>query len=269
MPAPAGKVPVLESARAGITFVGAEWRALLRPMFGGAGALFLAAALLPTAALPAVLVFFVGVTAAYGAFLRQALGVATGGLQAFGVDVGRLLGSAAIVGFFVLLLMLVAGMAGGVALMTQLAPYEAQLAQVQGDLAATNTILMGAYEENPTPFLILTALYVLVFYAVTSRLYLTAPATIADKRVRTFETWPWTKGSLLRIAAARFVLLVPLNFLAMMIAQLGGPIAAAAGPAAPFAAFAFLMILTLMLMALLAAEAGLSAFLYRGLKPAA
>jgi len=269
MPAPAGKVPVLESARAGLTFVATDWRLLLRPMFGGAAGLFLSAAMLPNAPMFALIVFAAAMTAAYAAFLRQALGVATGGFRAYLGDVGRLLGSVAIVAFFAALLMLVAGMAGGVALMTQLAPYEPQLAQAQGDLVATNTILTAAFEENPTPFIVLTALYVVVWYAVTSRLYLTAPATIADKRVRTFETWPWTKGALLRIAAARFVLLVPLNFLGMAFAQLGAPIAAAGGAAAPFIAFAFLMVLTLLLMALFAVEAGLSAFLYRGLKPPA
>ncbi|MGE3141824.1 MAG: hypothetical protein AB7L65_00745 [Hyphomonadaceae bacterium] len=274
MAAPAGKVPILQSVRAGAAFVGARWRVLTPITFAGVAAVLVAAGLTGAlSAAPALpLLMFLLQALVMGAVYAGYLGVALKGDEerrgAFFGDVARLIPAMAVTGLFLFLLMFIAFLPGGVVLTAASAPWAAELQAHAGDPAATSLILQRAMQANPAPFLALAAIYAFIWLALTSRLYLVAPATVAENHVRTFETWAWTKGAMLRIAAARLLLLAPLSaglfvaqgLLAHWARAQGGETAQgwAAGLAVVFV-FASLVVLAL--------EAGLSAYLYRGLRP--
>jgi hypothetical protein len=94
----------------------------------------------------------------------------------------------------------------------------------------------------------------------------------------TFETWRWADGSVWRVAAARLLALVPAVFI-IWAAQgaVGYALGVGAGDAASLAGFANANPIGYALLAFVTAflsfvfygatEAGLSAFLYRGLRP--
>jgi hypothetical protein len=132
--------------------------------------------------------------------------------------------------------------------------------------------------EHWAPMLALGLLYAAIWMFLTSRLYLAAPASVADGRVRTFETWPWTKGQALRISAARLLLLLP-TWAALTVLQAGLSAALGATAFSPSAMQELMTNAPLRYLALLAPmqivsllvfsglEAALSAYLYKGLKP--
>jgi len=124
-----------------------------------------------------------------------------------------------------------------------------------------------------------TLFYGAVWMLLTSRLYLAAPASVDQRRVLSLETWAWTKGSVLRITAARLLLLAPANILVGAIGHLIGralgmntldPASVAALAAAnPAGYLVYILIAAFLSFALFSSlEAGLSSYLYRGLKPA-
>ena len=128
--------------------------------------------------------------------------------------------------------------------------------------------------------LLLTFLfYAILWFALTSRLYLAAPASAEQGRILTFETWSWTKGQTLRITAARLMLLAPayvlVSALSLLIGRAVGidilnPMTAAeVAQANSLLYLGFVFVSGLINLALYTAlEAGLSIYLYRGLKPA-
>lgn len=269
MPAPAGQVPILESVRAGYRFVAAAWRALLAPGLIGALALVLASALggtmagQPGGVLLALLLQLLVVGAAYAAFLAIALKPQTW-RASLGADAARVIAAMGVVGFFLFLLFLVALIPGAIALGAVFEPYAEDIVAAQGDPVAMNALAARMFAENPAPTLVLLATYAAAWMAVTSRLFLVAPASVAENAVRTFETWPWTRGAMLRIAAARMLLLWPATF-ALFLAQAQLTQAVIGGAAA--LALPGVVFISLATMALYALEAGLSAYLYRGLRP--
>jgi hypothetical protein len=116
--------------------------------------------------------------------------------------------------------------------------------------------------------------------ALSSRLYLAAPATVADARLRTFETWGWTKDNMLRICAARLLLLIPAWLVvtaaqSLIAAAVGfsqlDPLAGARVLEADPARFLiyFIPAEILSLLVTLALEAALSSYLYKGMRPVA
>jgi hypothetical protein len=183
------------------------------------------------------------------------------------------------IGFFLLLVFLVGGMAADMALGAVMEPYAEQLNAAKQDQAATMAAALKFAQDYPALLAFLTLLFAALWLFLTSRLYLTAPATVADERVRTFETWSWTKDNMLRICAARLLLLFP-AWLVVSAAQ--ALIGAAFGFSRldPFAGARvleadpgrFLLYLIpaeiLSVLVYLALEAALSSYLYKGMRPA-
>ncbi len=273
MPAPAGKVPVLASVRAAYGVLAQNARRLAPIALIGMGALLLVSALSGQAAQSGPMAFltlvlnlavFAGI---YAAFLAVALFDPGRPRAAIGADAGRLIAAMSIIGFFLLLIMLVAFMAGAIVLGAMLAPYQAEIEASGGDPAVMSALLEQLYRDDPAPLLGLALVYAAVWLALTSRLYLVAPATVSEQAVRTFETWAWTRGAMYRITLARLAVLGPI-YLALVLIQNAIVEAVTAAPSDPPAlAMIGTFVLLIGSMLALALEAGLSAFLYRGLKP--
>lgn len=288
MSVPPGKVPIWESVQA-------AWR----------GALTTAPKVAPAALLGAV------VTTAFNYLSMQAglsgnilgqmalsaltgLGVALFFAPAISANLGedgrlgpaslarsmRLFAAMAVIGFFLFIVVVVGALPGVLMIGMVFAPYQSELAAAQGDTAAAMALFEKVFAEQAGPLLLIGLIYGLIWLALTSRLYLTAPASVAENRVASFETWRWTQGNLLRISAARLLTLIPPLLVAAIIqAAVSGllgvntndPAAVVASVKANPAAFVAASFISTALSFVVygACEAALSAFLYRGLKPPA
>jgi hypothetical protein len=284
MAVPAGKAPILESVGAAIRL----WRAALPHVWGTA---VLGGALL--AAVQVAAIRFAGdsvggpfmtlvVGGAIGSFvyatlLHPPLEIAEDGARRIG-DGLRVYASMAVIGFFLTLIFFVGLMGASMILGAAFAPYAAEFEAARNNEAETLALAERFAQENPALIALLALVFAAAWLALTSRLYLAAPATVADQRVRTFETWNWTKDNMLRICAARLLLLVPAGIVASLLqAAIGAALGIA--PLDPFAGARVLQadptryllyfipaqIISLLLYRGL--EAGLSAYLYKGLKP--
>ena len=277
------RVPVQESVGAALRNLRQHWR--IGAAMAAIGALTLAiissvTPLVPILAIPlAVLSTFVS-AAVYAAFTRLSLSGADSVRLAVLSDAWRVWSAMIVVGFFLFIVFVVLALPGLVVMGVILAPrYGEALQSATGDEAASIAVMQRIATENPGLILAYIIFYGLIWLLVTSRLYLSAPATLDAKRVLTFETWPWTKGGMWRITGARLLLLAPAYVLYSALTYLFGlpfganaadPIALesfgrANGPA--FAALSFIGGF-LQLGLYVALEAGLSAHLYRGMKPA-
>jgi hypothetical protein len=289
MATPAGKVPIFESVQAALSFARAQVVA-----FAPAAALVALIALAPNVAAaqasvsgdPIGSALSYAVIAAVGgvffaAVLREALRLPSAGPKflglSFGADELRLMAAMAVIGFFLFIVFTVGLIPAFALFASAIAPFMEDLRRAGDDQEAVAAILQRAVEANPGIFIGIAVAYGFLWMALTARLYLAAPATVEDKAVRSFETWAWTKGNMLRIIAARLVLLVPAFFAASLIqsavaAALGMTNAglmsslAALQPAALIVTFigGFVSLLFYSLL-----EAGLSAYLHRGLRPTA
>lgn len=186
----------------------------------------------------------------------------------------------AVVGFFLFIVTIIAGIPAMIALISgPLAPFVPRLQEAGQDEQRVLAVLMEFAEANPGALLGVMAFFFVIWMLLTSRLYLAAPASIDQGRVQTFETWSWTKGAMLRIVGARLMLLVPANILAGAMGYLAGRAvgvntmdlasmtgAAASNPAGVLIAAFAANFCSLALYSAL--EAGLSAAFYRALKPA-
>jgi hypothetical protein len=278
----AGRVPVRESVgaslravRENLGFVGAVALASAAAMaiitllsnFAGPLSIFLSAAALFVSA------------ASYGALTETALdGPVAARAKLWGNGM-RVLGAMLVVGLFMAIVSLVLLIAIAVMLGPVLTPYAAELERVGQDSDAGMALLLRMLQENPTPFAAATLFFGAVWLMASSRVFLAAPASVARGRIITFETWAWTKGNMLRICAARIMLLGPAYVLVTTLSQLLG-VAVGTDVMSPsaFATFAagnvvgasvFVFANTFVNLAVFSAlEASLSAYLYRGLKPA-
>jgi hypothetical protein len=196
-------------------------------------------------------------------------------------DGARVWAAMAIIGFFLFIGVVVVSIPAMIMLVAgPLAPYVSDLQAAGQDQAAVLTIMTRFAEENPLPLLLTFLFFSSVWMVLTSRLYLAAPASVDQGRILSFETWAWTKGATLRIIGARLLLLLPANILSGALGYLAGRAvgvdtmdmgglaqAASANPGgmliAAFAANFFSLALFSSL------EAGLSAALYKRLKPQA
>lgn len=218
---------------------------------------------------------------AYAAFLGMALGFAANVQQRIGADGFRTWASMAVVGFFMFIVMFVLLIPGLIALFAgPMAPYVGDLERAGSDQTAVLEIMMRFVQEQPGALVGFFLFYAIVWILFTSRLFLAAPASVDAGRILTFETWAWTKGSMLRITAARLLLLGPayilVSALDYVVATLAGinsmdPVATAAlAQSNPAIFIAYVFVTTFITFALYSSlEAGLSSYLYRGLKPAA
>lgn len=185
----------------------------------------------------------------------------------------RLFAAMAVIGFFLCIVAFVLAMVSGLVLLY--GPYASFLSEVErasGDQAAVNQILMRMWIGNPWPIVVLCAFYFAVWFYLTTRLYLAAPATVDRGRILTFETWSWTKSAVLKVAGARALLIGPAFVLTFALTYLIGrgvgiDLFNMTEPTPqPAAAFAFAISTAFISYAVSdAVSAGLSTALYRNL----
>jgi hypothetical protein len=217
---------------------------------------------------------------AYAAFTGAALFGAEAARARWSADGVRVWAAMFVIAFFLMIVFFVASLVASIVMVAgPMAPYLSDLQSAGSDNAAVMSVMTRFVEEQPLAVLLFMLFFAVIWFALTSRLYLAAPATVERGRILTFETWSWTKGAMLRITAARVMLIVPASILAFalghLVARLFGANSAdqasldalAASNAAGFllyavasAFFNFVLVFSL--------EAGLSTYLYRGLKPA-
>lgn len=277
-----GKVPVRESVGAALRFVRENWRPLA--VISAISAVIatvlavLSNAVGPLSLLVTIAASFVS-AATYAAFTTGCLSGFAGVRQRLVGDGVRVWSAMAVVAFFLFIVMIVLGIPGVIVFAILIGPrYGAELQQVSGDQAATAALMGRILTENPGMILAFLIFYGVLWLALTSRLYLSAPASVDANRVLTFETWSWTRGNMWRIVGARLMLLFPAYVLVTGVSVLFAnaiglnitdPAAALAFAHANTPLYAvYLLISGFLQLALFSAlEAGLSAYLYRGLKP--
>lgn len=277
-----GNVPILDSVGGAMRFVRENLRVIV--MAGGAGAL--ATAVLTGLALfsPIVSVFASAASSfvqasVYAFFVGAFLfGAAAARGRMFG-DGWRVWAAMVVVGFFMFIVMFIISIPVMIVLFAgPLAPYVDDLQSAGGDQAAVMQVMLDFAEANPGALLLVMLFYSAVWLLLTSRLYLAAPASVDQGRILTFETWGWTKGAMLRITAARLMLLLPANVLAFAIGHLAGRLIgvdstnagamAGAASANPAGYLIYVLVSVFVTFALYSSlEAGLSSYIYRGLKP--
>jgi hypothetical protein len=284
-----GKVPVVRAAKAGLAFLRENWRRYL----AGAAICGLAAGWASAAqalyardggpqflhtvvALASVLltsIFF------QTAAMRQALKGGDPGRLALetGPDAFRVLGVSVQVGFFLVLLIVPIVLASSIVLGVLIDGRGVDPNSVGQDPAA----LMAALGPGGGAILTVLGLAALAgllwFY---SRLTLAVPATVAEGRMMAFRTWRWTRGNGWRILGAVLLLTVPLSLATGLIASvlqsmagtpLGNPAAMlqegelVRSPLLIAAVGAVQGFLNTLVVGL--ASVGVTAFLYRGLRP--
>lgn len=273
MAVPPGKVPILLSAGEAVRFLREHWRFAL--IVGAAGGLAQGAtmvALGPT--LPGLFVLGLIAAGVHASYLRRALGLGTP--TPLIVDALRVFAAMAAVALVIGLLAFVVVYGAMVAL---IAPYAEEAQTVADNQEAMMALLNRAIAAQPHVLYIALAVGALAALLFTSRLYMATPATVDRKRIVLFESWALTKGNMLRVTGARLVTLGPaFVFVGAMQALVGaafglnvGDAAALAGQAqtapALFAAF-YGLAGAIQLAVFGALDAGLAAFLYKGLKPA-
>lgn len=279
----AGSVPVRESVGAALRYARENIRfiAIVGGIFAVASTLISAF----TLAAPQVGILTMvanGIIQAfcYGALAAGALYGVDSVRARWAQDGWRVWSSMVVVGFFMAIVVLVFTIPVSITLAAgPLARYSADLQAAGSDQAAVMQIMLRFVEENPVAVLLVALFYGAVWLLLTSRLYLAAPASIDAGRILTFETWNWTKGAMFGIAWARMMLLIPAYILMFAVTMLLGRLFGfnlldgaslqAASAANPIGMIIFEFISSFAVLVLYASlEAGLSSYLYRGLKPA-
>ncbi len=269
------QVSARESVGAALRFVRAHWRHVL--IFASIGAAVTAALIAVSQASPMVAIFADVANWLVQAFVFAALvKAALGDTQRIEAADGlRMFGAMVVIGFFLFLVFFVLMIPGAIVLVAgPMSPYLADMQAAGQDQAAMMRVMTRFAQDNPAPLLAFFAFYGIVWFLLTSRLYLAAPATADAKRVRTFATWRWTRGMTLKIAGARLMLLVPAFVLMGALTYLAArglgidPASATQRPPLPLFTAYVAIDRILYFATYLALEAGLSTALYRALKPA-
>lgn len=276
-------VPVRESVGAALRYVRENIRfiAIVGGVFALASTLVSAFALaVPQAGILVMVANGIIQAFCYAALLAGALYGAESVRARWTQDGWRVWSSMLVVGFFMAIVVFVVTIPVTIALVAgPLSSYASDLQAAGSDQNAVLQIMTRFVTENPMAIVLTTLFYLAIWLLLTSRLYLSAPASIDAGRILTFETWNWTRGAMVRITLARVMLLVPAYILMFAISMLLGrifgfsPIDAtsmqAAVSANPVGIMIYEVISSFIVMVLYASlEAGLSAYLYRGLKPA-
>jgi hypothetical protein len=192
-------------------------------------------------------------------------------------DTGRVAAAMAMVGFFIAL---IAFLAIYVAMTVLIAPFAEEVKAAGQNQAQLMQIMNQAAEAQPSVLSWAMLLAGAAIFALTSRFYLAAPASVEEKRIVVFESWRWTRGNLLRIVAARLILLTfALLFVGALQSLIAMAMGVAAGDAMALAAYGqsnpaafaiFFGVASFLHIAIYSSlEAGLSSYLYRGLRPPA
>ncbi len=263
-----------ENVGAALRFVRDHWRLIVIMAAIGAAATAALVAVSQSSQLVAILADvgnWLVQAFVFAAFVKAALG------QTQRVEPGdglRMFAAMVVVGFFLFLAFFVLMIPGAIVLIVgPMSPYLADMQAAGQDQAAMMRVMTRFAQENPAPLLAFFAFYGILWFLLTSRLYLAAPATAEARRVRTFDTWRWTRGMTLKIAGARIMLLAPAFVLMAALTYLAAralgidPTSATQRPPLPLFT-AYVVIDRLLFFATyLALEAGLSTALYRALKP--
>lgn len=276
-------VPVRESVGAALRYVRENLRfmAMVAGIFAVASTLVSAIALsVPQAGILVLAANGIIQAFCYGALVAGALYGADAVRARWTQDGWRVWASMLVVGFFMFIVVFVISIPVSIALVAgPLGRYASALQSAGSDQQAVLQIMIRFVEENPLAVLLTMLFYFVVWLLLTSRLYLAAPASVDAGRILTFETWNWTKGAMLRITWARFMLLIPAYVLMFAVSMLLGRVFGfspldgasmqAVAAANPIGIIIFEFISSFIVLFLYASlEAGLSAYLYRGLKPA-
>lgn len=277
------QVPVRESVGAALRYVRENLRfiAIVGGVFAIASTLISAFALaVPQAGIFTMVANGIVQAFCYGALIAGALYGVDAARGRWTQDGWRVWSSMVVVGFFMAIVILVFTIPVSITLVAgPMARYSSDLQAAGSDQAAVMQIMMRFVEENPVAVLLVTLFYGAVWLLLTSRLYLAAPASVEAGRILTFETWNWTKGSMIGITWARMMLLIPAYILMFAITMLLGRLFGfnmldsaslqEAVRANPVGLIIFEFISSFVVLVLYASlEAGLSSYLYRGLKPA-
>ncbi|MEZ5961599.1 MAG: hypothetical protein R3C30_14420 [Hyphomonadaceae bacterium] len=275
-------VPIRESVGAALRYVreNARFVAIIGGVFAMASTLVSVIALaVPQTGILTMVVNGIVQAFCYGALVAGALYGADAVRGRVTRDGWRVWSSMIVVGFFMTIVVIVFTIPVSIVLAAgPLARYAGDLQAAGSDQPRVMDIMLRFAEENPTVILLVTLFYGAVWLLLTSRLYLAAPASVDAGRILTFETWNWTKGAMVRITFARLMLLVPAYILMFALQLLLGRLfgfnlldgasLVAAARANPVGIVIFEFISSFIALALYASlEAGLSAYLYRGLKP--
>lgn len=269
------QVSARDSVGAALAFVRQHWRLIVTMAVIGAALTSVLIALSPASPLVAILADVANwlvQSFVFAGLVKAALGDTQRVQPADGL---RMFGAMVVVGFFLFLVFFVLMIPGAIVLVAgPMSPYLADMQAAGQDQAAMMRVMTRFAQENPAPLLAFFAFYGILWFLLTSRLYLAAPATTDAKRIKTFDTWSWTRGMTLKIAGARIMLLFPafilmgaLTFLAARALGID-PTSATQRPPLPIYT-AYVAIDRIVFFATyLALEAGLSTALYRALKPA-
>jgi hypothetical protein len=272
----AAKLSIRDNVGAALRFVRENWRFVLVvaaiAAFAEGVTFFLMGATLSWMLLLGVIT-----AAAYAALARAALFGPSGVQQSLPADGARVFAAMAVIGFFLTIIFI---MLTFVAMSILIAPFEAEVKAAGEDQAALMEIMNRAVEGQPGTLAWTIVAGAVIVFLLTSRFYLAAPACVDQKRIVVFESWKWTRGNLLRIIGARLMLFIPAlilvgalqSLVALAIGAPGGDPGALAGYAAatPAGFAAFYAAASFLQIAIYSAlEAGLSANLYKSLKPPA
>jgi hypothetical protein len=264
-----GKVPINQTVRAGFAFMSSSL-----PVTFPAGifvAVFAAAAQEmsgPGVAASGALAFaFVvatyAATIAYTAFLyRLALREDASGFfgMKLGVDEGRLVAVWFSISFLIALMVIVAELVLTLPVSVALTQSGVTAAQLQGDPEVVRKLIWRVVQTpSGGPFWALLILLGAIGLWVLLRLSLAQAATIGEARIMVFSTFGWTKGNVLNM----FLALAPAIAPQAMIAMLAGGIA---GADVVSVALRFVLA-AIQITVLIPAQAGMCAFLYKGLRP--
>ena len=275
-------VPIRDCVGAALRFVRENWRFIGATSAAGAVAVTIVGALVVGVPAFGLLSGFASgfiQATTYAAFLGAML---FGGAAVRGRLVGdgaRVLAAMAIIALFLVIMIVVLSIPVFMALAVgPMAPYREALTAAGQDRERVGAIMLEFAEANPGALLIVALFYFAVWFILTSRLYIAAPASVDQRRILTFETWAWTKGATLRIIAARLMLLLPAYVFVYALTYLAGQSVGvnvldvtatnAAAAANPVGFLIYILVNSFITFAAYSSlEAGLSAAIYRYLRP--
>lgn len=276
-----GKVPVLDSVGGAFRAVRPNWTFIL--VAGAVSAVALTAlsavqVAAPLLSLPASVIALLITAYLYAALTGAMLDGASNALKDIGAHGGRMFASMAIVGFFMGIVFIAVSIAGMIVIFFSAAEYFPELEAAGQDQAAMMEVMGRIVMGKPVTIGGVILVSCAIWMLLTSRLFLAAPATYAEKRILSFETWKWTKGNMLRITAARLVLLGPAYVLVFAISMLAwsavginifNPVELQTFMTEQLVLFLLIQFGTSLVQVPLytALEAALSAYLYKGLGP--
>lgn len=284
VPAPAARAPVLESVLEGFTFVARDWRSIVPIALIAAVAIGgitvwlqvlqargnLGMSLLVTVLSALVQAVFLA------ALLRRTLsqGQAPLALTA-GRDETNLMGVTLSLGFLYAIIFIFAILVIAMSLGALLAGSNLNADALQGlpPEEAAKQFLAALGSDGTLVLLVLSSAFLALVFWISARLILSYPATVAEGRMFVFSTWSWTKDNGLRLMAA--LLLVSLGGLLLsllavapfsVIVEMVFGKGAHKVPGAPAQWVIALLSAFFSTMFSLAPYAGLTAYLYRGLR---